>query len=329
MYPGLKRLKQSAGAPFIFSLSGEYPTSRELSFFRESTPSGVIFFKRNIDTVELLGSSVNCLKKIDGIHLFSIDEEGGRVRRLPDAPYSLPSAAEMSQMDEKELIERWRNLGSILSAAGINVDMAPVVDICSGDSKSIVGDRSFGTDPSVIVHKAGIVMEALLSAGVQPVIKHFPGHGATTVDSHKSLPVIDKDFDRIRSEDMVPFIRLSGKTNFMMIAHILVPQVSSRPATLSPEWGRIVREEIGFRGITILDDMEMHALDSWSVEEKVDAFIRTGFDLMPVCSGSEETMYLFWEAMVRNLERERTLADSFETVRNRLSNLLVKGALFV
>jgi len=249
------------------------------------------------------------------------------VRRLPEDDYSLPSAATMAQWDESEFYQKVFLLGKKLKSIGITVDCAPVVDIRSGVDSSIVGDRSFSEYSKVVSQKARIYLEALQSSGVSGVLKHFPGHGTTVVDSHKSLPEISKSYDELFCNDLKPFVNLSTTADFVMIGHLLLSSVSNYPATLSKEWSSILREEVGFNGLTMLDDMEMHALDKWTIEDRVDLFLATKYDLMPVCSGKEETLYLFWEAMVKALEKDSFQIQRCELIGDRVEAILKMRSL--
>jgi len=132
MYPGLERVKTAAGKPFIFSSKGSVLSQNEVRFFKLSKPSGYIVFKRNIESVDSLSSLLASIRKVSQTPLYAIDEEGGRVRRLPEDDYSLPSAATMAQWDESEFYQKVFLLGKKLKSIGITVDCAPVVDIRSG-----------------------------------------------------------------------------------------------------------------------------------------------------------------------------------------------------
>ncbi len=310
----LERLKQAAGSTCIFSLAGPVESAREMCLFREIQPIGVIFFKRNIESLNSLASLCGDLRKHhESLRIFAIDEEGGRVRRLPTGDYSLPSANELASFDEMLFTDRVRRLGRELRARGITVTMAPVVDLRSGEDTSIVGDRAFSDDPAAVIRHARRYLTALHAQGVAGVIKHFPGHGATTVDSHKELPRIDKRLDDLKESDLLPYYALATEAPFVMAAHILVPSLDPvLPASLSPAWMRLLREEIGFRGLVLSDDLEMHALDRWTAAEKARLFLEAGGDLALVCSGNEETMQAHWEAILRAAEENDEMLRRLE-----------------
>jgi beta-N-acetylhexosaminidase len=303
MYPGLKSLKQIAGAPFFLSVSSESLKNSELKMLKEINPSGMIYFRRNVESCESLQSLIDSLNKIDSIKYHAIDEEGGRVRRLPDGEWSLPSMLEIAELGSDFAKEKINILGRKLKSIGINMNMAPNVDLRSGENTSIVGDRSFGENPAQVVEFAKIYVEMMKKNGVFSVIKHFPGHGTTTVDSHKSLPMINKPLDRLFEEDLLPYRSIANYAGFVMVAHLLHPDVSELPATLSREWNEILRKNIGFKGIPMTDDMEMHALDNYSYLEKMELFYESGINKLLVCSGNEEVINGFFEASVKMVEK--------------------------
>jgi len=312
--PRLDRIKKAAGAACLLSLEGTILTSREAALFREMTPIGVIFFKRNIESLRSLELLCGDLRReCESLCIFAIDEEGGRVRRLPDGPYSLPPAKELAILDEEIFTERVGTLGRELRRLGLTMDMAPVVDLRSGEDCSIVGDRAFSDDPVAVTHCARRYLAALQREGIAGVIKHFPGHGATTIDSHKELPRIEWPYDDLAARDLVPYQLLADTASFVMAAHILVPAVDPLfPASLSREWMRILREEIGFGGFVMSDDLEMHALDGWTPEEKARLCLEAGSDLILVCSGREEALLRHWEGVVRAAEADDILLRRLE-----------------
>ncbi len=315
----LDRIKRAAGSACVFSLSGPSFTEREERFYRETCPAGVIFFRRNVETIASLESLCGELRRIESLRIVSIDEEGGRVRRLPTGPYSLPSAKALAALDEDEFSDRVKALGRELKRIGITMDMAPVVDLRSGEDASIIGDRAFSDDPEEVSRHALRYLSALRDEGVFGVIKHFPGHGATTIDSHKELPHIEKSLRDLAATDLLPYRRLAGTARFVMVAHILVPDADPLfPASLSRQWMRILRRDMGFDGIVMTDDIEMHALDNWSPEEKAALFLASESDLLLICSGKEDIMRAHWEALVRAAEADDAILARLENIRDRL-----------
>jgi beta-N-acetylhexosaminidase len=300
--PKLERLKKEAGNRLFVSLSGSSLTKSEISMLREVSPCGIIYFKRNVESCESLESLIKSTKCFESIEFHSIDEEGGRVRRLPKDNYSLPSMKELVTYGKETAAEKIGILAQKLNETGINMNMAPNVDLRSGEDNSIVGDRSFGENPETVVDFAGIYIKKMQEHGVFPVIKHFPGHGTTVIDSHSELPLINKPFDDLLREDLVPYRRLANTAGFVMKAHLLLPEISELPASLSPEWDKILRKDLNFMGISMTDDIEMHALDRFSAKEKTELFFKSGTDKLLICSGKEEAILEMHEAAVKFLE---------------------------
>ena len=322
MFPGLKRIKSAAGAPFFMSLSGESILKSELKLLKEMSPSGLIYFRRNVESCESLQSLIEATHEVESILFHAVDEEGGRVRRLPDGPWSLPSMKELAESGIDETARQTDILGQKLHEIGINMNMAPNVDLRSGEDKSIVGDRSFGKDPDIVAEFSDIYIQMMKNNRVAPVIKHFPGHGTTTIDSHKSLPVIDKPFDDLSREDMAPYRALANKAGFVMIAHLLHHSIDDLPATLSAKWNEILRKDIGFKGISMTDDMEMLALEKYSPDQKMEMFFKSGCDMLLVCSGKEDILMNFFEASVKIIEKDQELMKRNEFLKKRLEDSL-------
>ena len=302
--PKLERLKKAAGERFFVSLSGTSLSKSEMSMLREVSPCGMIYFKRNVESCESLQSLIKSTECFESIQFHSIDEEGGRVRRLPTGDYSLPSMKVLAEAGKEYAAEKIGILAQKLHETGINMNMAPNVDLRSGEDNSIVGDRSFGEDPETVSEFAAIHIRKMREHGVFPVIKHFPGHGTTVIDSHSELPLITKPYEDLFREDMVPYRKLANAAGFVMKAHLLLPEISPLPASLSPEWDVILRKETGFLGISMTDDIEMHALDVFSAKEKTELFFKSGTDKLLICSGKEETILEMHEAAVKFLENK-------------------------
>ncbi len=301
--PKLQRIKKEAGERMIISLSGVSLSQSEEKMLAEVSPCGIIYFKRNVESCDSLSALIRSTGRFDSIRYHAVDEEGGRVRRLPNGDYSLPSMKVLSQFDNEEKLNKIRYLASVLSEIGINMNMAPNLDLRSGEDNSIVGDRSFGEDPSDVVENAALYIRAMKEFNVFPVLKHFPGHGTTSVDSHTQLPVIGKPFSELLESDLVPYMKLADSAGFVMKAHLLLPEISPLPATLAPEWDEILRKRVGFTGISITDDMEMHALDCYSVEQKVSLFLASGTDKFLTCSGDTDLTNQIFEFFVKMFEK--------------------------
>ena len=193
----------------------------------------------------------------------SVDQEGGAVARLR-APFSLfPPMRQLGERGDRDLIAQvGAQLGRELSAAGFNVDYAPVLDVDTNPANPIIGNRSFSRDPEQVAEFAAILLQALQANGVTGCGKHFPGHGDTDADSHLELPVLRHDLARLKAVELVPFSRLRSDLRLVMTAHVLFPELNAEmPATLAPEiLGPLLRVHCGYQGVIVSDDLEMQGI---------------------------------------------------------------------
>lgn len=261
---------QKVGQLVIVGMEGTQLNEQTRRLIEKYHVGGFIFYRDNIQDTHQALSLFNDLKRTNAnvtpVPLWmSVDEEGGRVSRLPKEFLQLPSNQAIGQINDVQFSEEiGRTIGGLLSSFGLNMIFAPVLDVNSNPNNPVIGERSFGNDAK-LVSKLGIAaMEGIRSEQVVPVIKHFPGHGDTSVDSHLDLPVIDHDMNRLRALELVPFAdAIERQADAVMIAHLLMPELDPRnPATFSKRIiTDLLREELGFQGVVISDDMAMGAID--------------------------------------------------------------------
>jgi len=278
----------------IYGLSGPALTADELAFFREVDPAGYILFARNCgdpDQLKALTASLRAIHGRDDLPIL-IDQEGGRVMRMrPPAWPALPAGgafdrlyrtAPASAIEAARLNSR--AIGLMLAGHGINVNCAPMLDVRQPDADQIVGDRAYGTEPMQVAAIGRAVLDGLASAGVVGVVKHMPGHGRATADSHKELPVVRASAEEL-AVDLEPFEALRDAP-MGMVAHILFEAWDAeRPSSQSSfVIEQILRQRIGFGGLLMTDDIGMEAL-SGSAGERSAAALAAGCDLALHCSG--------------------------------------------
>jgi beta-N-acetylhexosaminidase len=229
--------------------------------------AGCIIFGYNIVDGGQLTALTGQLRAARSDLLLSIDEEGGDVTRLAHtdgSPY--PGNAALGAIDDVVLTEQiYRAIGLDLLATGFNVNLAPTVDVNTADDNPVIGTRSFGSDPARVAAQSAAAVVGLQSVGVAACVKHFPGHGGTSTDSHLALPTVDVGLDVLRERDLVPFVAaIKAGTQAIMTAHIRVPALTGDlPATLSrAAMVDLLRQELGFAGVVISDALEMHAAAS-------------------------------------------------------------------
>lgn len=218
---------------------------------------GGIFIGGN-DTTLLVDGRLAAVQAAAGIPLaVGVDEEGGRVQRVDALDGDIPSARVMAAtMTVEQVRDLARRRGAALRARGVSIDFAPVVDVTEQPDGAVIGDRSFGADPDVVARYAGAFANGLRDGGVLPVVKHFPGHGRASGDSHESI-VVTPPLADLLAVDLVPYHRLLGDAPVaVMVGHMDVPGLTAgRPATLSPETYWLLREQFAFTGVAITDDL--------------------------------------------------------------------------
>ena len=275
---------------------------------REFDLGGVILFARNVESPEQvleLASATEALGA-EAPAWVSVDQEGGRVARLK-APFTVwPPMATLGRAPSVDLATRFATaLARELRAVGVTLDFAPVLDVNTNPDNPVIGDRALSGDAEAASALGAAIVTALQGAGVAACGKHFPGHGDTTVDSHLELPVVDHAPDRLRAVEFQPFrAAIAAGVACVMTGHVLVPTLDqSRPATLSPDVLRLLREELGFAGAVLTDDLEMQAIArTWTVPEAAVAAVTAGCDALLVCGGNAEVQAATLEALVKAVE---------------------------
>ena len=285
---------------FITGLSGPTITAEEKAFLREASPWGLILFKRNIVSPEQVLALTNDFREICGRDdaPVLIDQEGGRVQRLgpPHWPTYPPGAAYGRVYDREPTIGlSAARLGGRLIAAdlevlGITVDCLPVADVPVQGADAVIGDRAYGTNPEKVAAIASALAQGLAEGGVLPVLKHLPGHGRATADSHLKLPVVRDEKNTLELIDFAAF-RPLARLPLGMTAHVVFTAFDPElPATTSPTIiGQVIRGFIGFGGALMSDDIAMGAL-SGSIAERVRAALAAGCDIILHCNGKMQEM---------------------------------------
>jgi beta-N-acetylhexosaminidase len=283
-----------AARAFITGLAGLTLSDRERAFLRATQPWGLILFKRNIDNPAQVSDLVAAFRDIVGTAApVLIDQEGGRVQRLrpPHWPEYPPGARYGVLYDRDPAVGLAaarlgaRLIATDLAALGIDVDCLPIADVPVAGGDPVIGDRAYGTEPAKVAAIAGAVADGLLKGGVLPVLKHLPGHGRATADSHLRLPVVDTDRATLERTDFAAFRPLAGLP-LGMTAHVVFSAIDPvAPATTSVTMvGQVIRESIGFRGLLMSDDISMGAL-SGTIAERSRAAIAAGCDVVLHCNG--------------------------------------------
>lgn len=273
----------------ILDAEGLRLSAEETAFFRDANPWGFIVFARNIDTPEQLRALTTEMREAVGRNApVLIDQEGGRVQRMrgPHWREWLPPLDEVARAGanaEKMMHLRYALIAAELRGVGIDVNCAPMLDVATDETHPFLRNRCYSDDPGAVARIGRAVADGLLAGGVLPVVKHLPGHGRATLDSHKALPRISADLKTLEAVDFAPFKALNDMP-LGMTAHIVLEALTDGPATTTPEAMTLIRERIGFDGLIMSDDLSMEAL-SGTPAERAAAAIAAGCDLALYCNG--------------------------------------------
>ncbi len=295
-------LERDYGRLFMVGFYGTGFCPELAEFIDAMNPCGVILFSRNIleprQVAELNSSIQNfSINKLGRPLLIGVDQEGGRVKRLQSPFSEFPSAMTMASGDNpNDSILRFASTTALeLRMVGFNLNFIPVLDVLGENidpQGTAIGDRSFGSNPTEVSNFGTIVIEAFKSKGLLTCPKHFPGHGAVTVDSHLDLPIDYRPQDSIRRRDLLPFQSvINNGADIIMTAHVKFPDLDPiYPASLSPKIVTdLLRKELGFRGPVATDDLDMGAIAKhYSAEEASLLAYLAGSDILLICNSPEK-----------------------------------------
>jgi beta-N-acetylhexosaminidase len=280
--------------PVMLDVVGTELTADDIRRLQHPLVGGVILFKRNFinnSQLKALTASIHAVRTPP--LLIAVDHEGGRVQRFREGFTKIPAMREFGKIWDshpkkaKQLAtEAGWILAAELRAHGIDFSFTPVLDMDYGDSL-VIGDRAFHLKPQAINDLAFALMQGLKKGGMAAVGKHFPGHGFVVADSHVSMPVDDREFDRIAQHDMQPFkMMIDEGIQAIMPAHVIYPKVDDKPAGFSSRWlQKILRERLGFNGVIFSDDLSMEAATAGGdVTSRATAALNAGCDMVLLCN---------------------------------------------
>lgn len=286
--------------PIVFGAKGLRLSNEESVFFAEHRPAGFILFRRNIETPDQVRALVETMKAVadNPDALILIDQEGGRVARLrPPHWREYPRGADYGRLwavdpdfaGEAAFLGA-RLIADDLLALGINVDCLPVLDVPVPGADNIIGDRAYGTDPTIVMALGRAASQGLIEGGVLPIIKHIPGHGRAMADSHLALPIVTAGRYALENHDFPPF-RALGDLPLAMTAHVIFTAYDEEaPATTSAKViDGVIRGHMGFDGLLMSDDLSMKALSGDFIQKR-EAILHQGCDLVLHCNGEMNEM---------------------------------------
>lgn len=286
-------LEEKIGQMIFAGVSGTTMDTGAQKLINQLHVGGIIFYKNNFENPTQTVEFVNGIKaeNSSNIPLFlGVDQEGGRVTRLPGAITNFPPNKQIGEVNNSEFSYKiGRLLGFELKEFGLNLDFAPVLDINSNPNNPVIGDRSFRNNLE-IVSKLGIeTMKGIQSQNVIPTIKHFPGHGDTSVDSHLELPIVNKTLKELMKLELIPFKRaIDQGADVVMVAHMLIPELDkNNPASMSKMvMTDVLRSQLGFTGVIITDDMTMGAIvEHFDIGKAAVESVKAGSDIILVGHG--------------------------------------------
>ena len=262
-------IEEKLGQMMIVGFDGNHINNRIKDLVLKYKVGGFVLYKKNFDTYEQMIQMIRELKKLNSknkVPLFiAIDQEGGRVNRMPPEIMNLPSAYKIAQTGDIEIVKEAASItGEMLYNSGINMNFAPVLDIKRFKNKHAIGDRCFSNNKEDVMKYGIETMKQITSNHVISVVKHFPGHGLTDKDTHYLLPVIKKSLDEIEKEDIVPFKKaIEQGADAIMVGHMIIKAISKTlPASLSRKFiGKYIRKKLKFNGLVITDDLKMKSIE--------------------------------------------------------------------
>jgi beta-N-acetylhexosaminidase len=282
---------EKIGQMIIGGIDGYSYNQQTHSLINEYKIGGFILYANNIKNTSQTVSLLNEMKegnKASRIPLFlSVDQEGGNLVRLPKEVVALPSNRQIGKRNDLDFsYEIGQALGTQLNLFGFNMNFAPVLDVDSNPLNPVIGSRSFGADVNVVSRLGLQTMKGLQAKSVVPVVKHFPGHGDTSVDSHLNLPVVNKAREELELLELLPFrMSIENGADAVMVAHILLPEIDAKsPSSMSsPIITNILRNELGFKGVVMTDDMTMAAITKhYEIGEASVNSVKAGSDIIMV-----------------------------------------------
>lgn len=287
-------LDEKIGQMLMVGVEGYNLNDNSRKLITEYKVGGFIIFGENVQSTEQLLNLVNSLKKENVSNkiplFFSLDEEGGNVTRMPKELKRFPTNKEIGQINDREFSNKiGKTIANEIKAFGFNMNFSPVLDVNSNPKNPVIGSRSFGSNPEIVSSLGVETMKGIQEENVIPVVKHFPGHGDTSVDSHIGLPAVNNDLNRLQNFELIPFAKaIENEADAVMIAHILLAKIDSEnPSSMSKTIiTDILRNNLKFDGVVITDEMTMGAIiKNYRLNEAAVKSVIAGTDIILVGHG--------------------------------------------
>jgi beta-N-acetylhexosaminidase len=287
-------LEEKIGQMMFAGISGTAMSDSTNRLINNYHVGGLIFYKNNIASTAQIVTLQNEVREANAGNklplLLGVDQEGGRISRLPNEVKNLPTSLAIGNVNNPAYsYEVGTLLGKEVKAFGFNLNFAPVLDVNSNPNNPIIGDRSFGNNPEIVSRLGIETMKGMMAEDVIPVVKHFPGHGDTSVDSHLELPTVNKSLAELEELELIPFqAAVENGVDVIMAAHILLPKIDpDYPTSMSKVvLTDTLRKQLGFNGVIITDDMTMGAIaENYSIDQAAVQSVKAGSDMILVAHG--------------------------------------------
>ena len=315
----------------VVCLKGPELLKEEESFLKREKPAGLILFKRNIQSAKQAAGLIKRVKSLIKPPFFvSLDCEGGAVNRLSHLSEKTlwPSPEEMSFFSPQKIFSTARQMASYLKLLGFDINFAPLVDIPIVSSP-LLKTRIFGDSALVVERKAGAFMKGLLSKGILPCLKHFPGHGGVEQDSHETLPQDFRTLEELKPQIDLFEELLNKYTSAVMTAHVEFPKIEKIPATFSKKiLTQILKTKRAFKGLVFSDDIDMKALKKFSPGESFFLALQAGCDLVLACQ-KEQTPYKIIDYFERKPLKKKQLEKKLQMTKRKILRLRTSHSLFL
>ena len=324
-------LRRDVGQLLILGFDGTAIDSKLRTTLSTLQPGGVILFARNIEEPKQTWRLLLDSQATTRIPMFRcVDLEGGTVDRLKKVIAPAPSVEQVFATGNRKLFRMHGNiLGLEARALGFNTDFAPVFDLGFAASRSVLTSRTASSDPKETIGYAREFLKGLKASKVLGCGKHFPGLGEGNLDSHHDMPVVQKGWQAMWAEDLLPYRELRAQVAFVMVAHAAYPEVTNNkvPASLSRKWMQdVLRKKIGYRGLIVSDDLEMGGvLSTGEIEDVAVETLRAGADMFLVCH-NQELVWRGFEAVLRTAERDKRFAAQVAQAAQRVLSFKKRSA---
>lgn len=313
-------LKEKIGQMIMIDYRDTLEMNVELDdVLKKYSPGGFILFKSNIQNYNQTKKLLSDIKQSSDIPVMvSADQEGGRVQRLDERVGfdTIPPMGEIGiTMNEEEVFNLGKKMGEELKNIGVDMDMAPVLDVFSNPENRVIADRAFGTNSDIVKRLAMALSKGLQEEKIIPVGKHFPGHGDTIKDSHVDLPIITKDLEELKRLELVPFVEaIDKKIPGLMIGHLAVPKITgdNNPASLSKVMiNDLLRKDLGYEGLVMPDSLKMKALSNHFTNKEIYLrCIGSGNDIMLMPQNINEAFNTIYDAVNDGVIKEEQINNS-------------------